>query len=105
MSTAYDIIIRPVMTEKTTALMESDDKVVFRVARNATKPQIRAAVEQLFGVKVRRVNTMIMPSKPKRVGFNWGRRSAFKKAVVTLAEGEHFDLFALEGDEEDNGLV
>ena len=105
MSNAYDIIIRPVMTEKTTGIMEDGNKVVFRVKRDATKPQIREAVEQLFGVKVRKVNTMIMPGHDKRFGRYIGRTSAFKKAVVTLREGEALDLFAMEGTGEDNGVV
>lgn len=105
MSNAYDIIIRPVMTEKTTGIMEDGNKVVFRVKRNATKPQIREAVEKLFGVKVRKVNTMIMPGHDKRTGRFIGRTSSFKKAVVTLREGEALDLFAMEATGEDNGVV
>lgn len=105
MSNAYDIIIRPVMTEKTTGIMEDGNKVVFRVKRDATKPQIKTAVEELFGVKVRKVNTMIMPGHDKRFGRYIGRTSAFKKAIVTLRDGEALDLFALEGTGEDNGVV
>lgn len=100
MSNAYDILIRPVVTEKTTSLMDVDNKIVFRVRRDATKTQIRDAVQKLFGVNVASVNTMVMPSKPKRIGRWTGRRSGFKKAVVTLREGEMLDLFALEGGEE-----
>jgi len=100
MSNAYDILIRPVVTEKTTSLMDEDNKIVFRVRREATKTQIRDAVQKLFGVQVASVNTMVMPSKPKRIGRWTGRRSGFKKAVVTLREGEMLDLFALEGGEE-----
>ena len=99
MSNAYDILIRPVLTEKTTSLMDSGDKIVFRVKRDATKTQIREAVKTLFGLRVKAVNTMVMPSKPKRVGRWNGRRSGFKKAVVTLYDGEALDLFALEGAE------
>ncbi len=97
MSNAYDILIRPVMTEKTTAMMEGGDKVVFRVKRDATKSQIKDAVQKLFGLTVKSVNTMTMPSKPKRVGRWTGRRGGFKKAVITLHDGEALDLFALEG--------
>ena len=97
MSNAYDILIRPVMTEKTTSLMESGDKIVFRVKREATKTQIKDAVSRLFGVTVKSVNTITMPSKPRRVGRWTGRRGGFKKAVVTLNDGEALDLFALEG--------
>lgn len=98
MSTVYDIIIRPVLTEKTTALME-DNQYVFRVKRDANKNQIREAVEHLFDVKVSSVNTAIIPGKPKRIGRHFGRKSAYKKAIVTLAEDEHLDLFAMEADE------
>jgi large subunit ribosomal protein L23 len=99
MSNAYDILIRPVLTEKTTAMMEAGDKVVFRVKRDATKSQIKDAVQRLFGLTVKSVNTMTMPSKPKRVGRWTGRRGGFKKAVITLHDGEALDLFALEGGE------
>jgi large subunit ribosomal protein L23 len=99
MSNAYDILIRPVLTEKTTAMMEAGDKVVFRVKRDATKSQIKDAVQRLFGLTVKSVNTIMMPSKPKRAGRWTGRRSGFKKAVVTLHDGEALDLFALEGAE------
>lgn len=98
MKNAYEIIIRPAMTEKTTGMAE-DDKYAFRVRRDATKNQIRSAVEALFGVDVIQVNTMNMPSKPKRVGMSRGRRSGWKKAIVTVAEDQAIDLFALEGDE------
>ena len=98
MSTAYEIIIRPVLTEKTTGLME-DNQYVFRVKRDANKFQIREAVEQLFDVSVASVNTAIIPGKPKRIGRHFGRKSAYKKAIVTLADGEHLDLFAMEADE------
>ncbi len=98
MSTAYEIIIRPVLTEKTTGLME-DNQYVFRVKRDANKHQIRTAVEQLFDVKVASVNTAIIAGKPKRVGRHFGRKSAYKKAFVTLADGEQLDLFAMEGEE------
>lgn len=97
MSNAYDILIRPVLTEKTSGMMDAGDKIVFRVKRDATKPQIKEAVKALFGLEVRSVNTMTMPSKPRRVGRWTGRRASFKKAVVTLHEGEALDLFALEG--------
>ena len=99
MSNAYDILIRPVLTEKTTGQMGSGDKIVFRVKRDATKTQIKDAVQRLFGLSVKSVNTITMPSKPKRVGRWVGRRSGFKKAVITLHDGEALDLFALEGGE------
>ena len=97
MSTPYDIIIRPVMTEKSTELLEVENKVTFRVMFEATKPQIKNAVEQLFDVKVDRVNTLIMPGKPKRVGRFFGRRKAWKKAIVQLHPEDSIELF--EGEE------
>lgn len=105
MTTPYHIILRPVMTEKSTELSEVANQVTFRVKTDATKPQIKSAVEQLFGVKVARVNTMIMPGKPKRLGMSMGRRGAWKKAIVQLAEGEMIDFYALEDSGEDHGVV
>ena len=99
MSNPHDILIRPVLTEKSTDLSETGSKLVFRVKRSATKTQIRHAIESLMGVKVASVNTMTMPSKPKRVGRYSGRRSGFKKAVITLRDGEVFDFFGLAEDE------
>ena len=104
MSDIYDIIIRPTLTEKST-LMSEDNKHVFQVKFDATKPQIRRAVEKLFGVDVVKVNTMIMPGKPKRVGFQRGRQNAWKKAVVTIGEDQMIDLFALEATDEEHGEV
>ncbi len=99
MSDIYDIIIRPALTEKSTQMAE-EDKHVFQVKFDATKPQIRRAVEKLFGVDVVKVNTMIVPGKPKRVGLQQGRSSAWKKAIVTVEEDQMIDLFALESTEE-----
>ncbi len=96
----YDIILRPVMTEKTAGIMEEGNKVVFRVRKEANKNQIRQAVEQLFGVEVVSVNTMRMPGRAKRYGRYVGRKNAFKKAVVTLTDESNLDLFALETEEE-----
>lgn len=91
----YQIIIRPVATEKTSDLSEHN-KIVFRVDRKASKHQIRQAIKAIFGVDVVKVNTMVMPSKPKRVGRYVGRRSGYKKAVITLAEGQEIDFYAME---------
>ncbi|MDR9388487.1 MAG: 50S ribosomal protein L23 [Balneolaceae bacterium] len=87
------VLIHPLVTEKTTRLAQEGQKVVFKVTKDATKPQIREAIESTYtGVKVGKVNTMIMPSKPKgrftRSGYVAGRTSPYKKAVVTLSEGE-----------------
>ncbi len=87
----YEIIRSPVVTEKATALSESG-QVVFRVAIDATKPQIKAAVEGLFGVKVLGVNTLVQKGKTKRFRGRPGRRSDVKKAFVRLAAGQQIDL-------------
>lgn len=87
----YDVIVAPVITEKSTVLSEQN-KVVFRVARTATKPEIKAAVETLFGVKVTAVNTMIRKGKTKRFRGTLGHQSDVKRAVVTLADGQTIDV-------------
>ena len=89
---ARDILIRPIVTEKSTALMEQG-KYTFRVPLAATKIQIRQAVEQIFKVKVQAVNTMRYEGKLKSMGRTQGRRSDWKKAVVTLKPGEAIELF------------
>lgn len=89
---ARDILIRPIVTEKSTALMEQG-KYTFRVPLAATKIQIRQAVEQIFKVKIQAVNTMRYEGKLKRMGRTQGRRSDWKKAVVTLKPGEAIELF------------
>jgi large subunit ribosomal protein L23 len=87
----YDVIVAPVITEKATLASESN-KVVFKVARNATKPQIKAAVEGLFDVKVEAVNTLLRKGKVKSFRGVRGQQSDVKKAVVTLAEGHKIDV-------------
>jgi large subunit ribosomal protein L23 len=87
----YDIIRSPVVTEKSTAASEQD-KVVFTVARSATKAQIKAAVEALFKVKVKGVNTLIRKGKTKRFRGIRGRQVDSKRAVVTLEEGQSIDV-------------
>lgn len=89
---ARDVLIRPIVTEKSTALMEQG-KYTFRVPLAATKIQIRQAVEQIFKVKVQAVNTMRYEGKLKRMGRTQGRRSDWKKAIVTLKPGEAIELF------------
>jgi len=96
--TIYEILGRPVVTEKTTTQREDENKIVFRVAKQANKIQIRQAIERLFDVKVLRVNTLVMPSKPKRLGRHLGRRSGYKKAIVTLAEGHSIEFYATEAE-------
>ena len=87
----YTIIRSPVITEKTTLLAEIG-QTAFRVAIDATKPQIKAAIEGLFGVKVLSVNTVLTKGKTKRFRGRPGRRSDVKKAYVRLAEGQSIDL-------------
>ena len=87
----YDTILAPVITEKATILSEQN-KVVFRVAKDATKDEIAAAVEALFKVNVTKVNTLVVKGKTKRFRGRPGRRSDVKKAVVTLAEGQSIDI-------------
>lgn len=87
----YDVILSPVITEKSTEASEND-QVVFRVKRSATKPEIRAAVEALFEVKVKAVNTLLRKGKVKRFRGVKGRQSDVKHAVVTLKEGESVDV-------------
>lgn len=82
-----DVIVRPIVTEKATYMME-DNKYVFEVVKTSTKPEIRAAIESLFDVKVVKVNTMNQPRKQRRVGQNVGYKPQYKKAIVTLAEGD-----------------
>jgi large subunit ribosomal protein L23 len=87
----YDIIISPVITEKATMASEAN-QVVFKVKRDATKPQIKAAVEQLFNVKVTGVNTLLRKGKTKAFRGVRGVQQDVKKAIVTLADGERIDV-------------
>ena len=87
----YDVIKKPVITEKSTAASEHG-QVIFEVAKTATKADIKAAVEALFGVKVTAVNTMVRKGKTKRFRGVKGRQSDRKRAVVTLAEGQSIDV-------------
>ncbi|MGE5501741.1 MAG: 50S ribosomal protein L23 [Ignavibacteriales bacterium] len=87
----YDVILAPVITEKATLLSEQN-KVVFRVAQDSTKDEIAAAIEELFKVKVTKVNTLNVKGKTKRFRGRPGRRSDVKKAIVTLAEGQSIDI-------------
>jgi large subunit ribosomal protein L23 len=87
----YDVILAPVITEKAT-LASEHNQVIFKVARNATKPQIKEAIERLFDVKVKSVNTLVRKGKFKMSRGRAGRQSDVKKAIVTLAEGERIDV-------------
>lgn len=83
--TPQEIIIQPLVTERSMDGMEQK-KYSFKVAKKATKSEVKKAIEKLFDVQVKKVNTMIMPGKTKRVGVHTGRTSDWKKAVVTLTE-------------------
>jgi large subunit ribosomal protein L23 len=89
----YDVVLTPHITEKSTLLSEHN-AVVFKVANDATKPEIKAAVEALFNVKVTGVNTMLVKGKTKRWKGAPYKRSDAKKAIVTLAEGQQIDITA-----------
>jgi large subunit ribosomal protein L23 len=87
----YDVLLSPIITEKATAASEHN-KVVFKVARDATKPQIKEAVEKLFDVKVKQVNTLIRKGKFKVFKGRIGEQQASKRAIVTLEEGHRIDV-------------
>jgi large subunit ribosomal protein L23 len=87
----YDIVLAPHITEKTTMLSENN-AVVFKVAPNASKPEIKAAIEALFNVKVTNVNTIVSKGKSKRWKGQPYQRSDMKKAIVTLADGQSIDV-------------
>lgn len=92
MLTPYDILIRPLITEKNTNLMELN-KYTFEVHREATKPQIKHAVETIFNVRVTKVHTMNVRGKLRRRGRSMGYTRDWKKAIVTLAEGDRIEIF------------
>ena len=91
---AYDTILRPIITEKATMANENG-QVTFAVTIDATKPEIKAAVEILFNVKVKAVNTIIQKGKAKTFRGRPGRRNDMKKAMVTLVEGQNIDLMGV----------
>lgn len=88
----YDVLRRPVVTEKNTGLMDQN-KYVFEADRRANKAQIKEAVEKAFNVTVTSVNVVTVPSKPKGFGRLRGRRPAWKKAIVTLKPGDKIEVF------------
>lgn len=89
----YDIIKRPLITEKTTAQKESHNQVSFEVDRTANRVEIRRAVERIFNVKISRIQTLQVKGKKKRRGRIMGKRKDWKKAIVTLMPGERIDFF------------
>lgn len=88
-----DLLIRPLLTEKGTKIQEHTNQYFFEVRKDANKIEIKKAVEKLFNVKVEAVNTLRMPGKWKRLGRSMGRSNGWKKAIVTLREGEVIELF------------
>ena len=93
MSKARDIIIRPMITEKSMALQDQNNCVTFMVAKGANKTEIRQAVEEIFNVKVEKVNVVNTPTKQKRMGRYVGTVGGYRKAIVKLAEGNTIQLF------------
>lgn len=93
MRAPQQVVLRPLVTEKATTLKDERNQVTFQVAMDATKVEVRRAVEALFRVKVTAVRTQVVPGKRKRLGRFVGRRPSWKKAVVTLAPGSKLDLF------------
>lgn len=88
-----DIIIRPIITEKTMKMMDSDNKITFEVAKGTNKTQVRQAIETIFDVRVEQVNILNCRPKKKRVGKYVGQTSAIRKAIVKLPEGQDIKLF------------
>jgi large subunit ribosomal protein L23 len=87
----FDVVVRPIITEKST-LVGEHNQLVFEVAKTASKPEIKAAIEALFGVKVTAVNTLVQKGKTKRWKGRPYKRSDAKKAIVTLADGQSIDV-------------
>jgi large subunit ribosomal protein L23 len=93
MPTLHRTIVRPLITEKSSAAYQARGEYTFEVHVDASKPQIRSAIEQLFGVKVTGVWTSNQRGKEKRMGKTVGRRPSWKKAIVTLREGDTIEIF------------
>lgn len=91
-----EILIRPLLTEKGTTLEDAYNQILFQVALDANKIDVRRAVEKIYDVRVKAVQTQVMKGKLKRLGRNIGRRPKWKKAIVTLVEGSSIDFFAPE---------
>lgn len=93
MRNVYDVIVRPVLTEKSTELLDRQNAYTFVVANNANKIEIAYAIEKQFGVKVESVRTMRYAGKERRMGRHAGRRPSWKKAIVTLQAGDAIEIF------------
>jgi large subunit ribosomal protein L23 len=90
----HDVIVRPLINEKAQQLKDTHNQYVFQVALTATKDDVKASVQKFFNVKVKDVRTLTNHGKKRRVGQTIGRRSNWKKAIVTLADGQSIDFFA-----------
>ena len=86
------IILRPILTEKTYGLIENENRYTFEALKTATKPQIAQAIEEIFGVTVLKVNTMNVTGKPRRVRFQMGKTRDWKKAIVSLKAGDSIEI-------------
>lgn len=95
MKTAHDVILAPVVSEKSYDLIESNNAYTFEVDPRSNKEEIRDAIQTVFDVTVLRVNTMNRKGKRKRYGYKFGKRKDVKRAVVTLAAGDSIDLFGV----------
>jgi large subunit ribosomal protein L23 len=93
MPTKYEVVVRPIVTEKSSAAFQERGEYTFQVHPDASKPQIRVAIESLFGVKVTAVWTSNMQGKEKRMGQTVGRRPSWKKAIVKLRDGDSIAIF------------
>lgn len=87
-----DIIVKPIITEKTIAMQDQDNKVTFEVRKGANKVEIRQAIEEIFDVKVEKVNIVNTKPKPKRMGEHQGKTRSIRKAIIKLAEGSNIDI-------------
>ena len=93
MKDARDIIIAPLISEKSMGMIEENNTYTFKVDKRANKIEIRNAIEEIFNVDVLKVNTMNMLGKKRRLGYNQGKRPDWKKAIVKLAEGDRIEIF------------
>lgn len=87
-----DIIRKPIITEKTIAMQDQDNKVTFEVAKDANKVEIKQAIEEIFSVKVKQINIVNVLPRTKRMGKHEGKTRHVKKAIIKLAEGSHIDI-------------
>ena len=92
----HEVLVKPIVTERATDLTEKYNQFAFKVNPTANKPQIRDAIESMYGVKVTNIRTMVVPGKLRRRGMSIGKQSNWKKAIVTLKEGDVIDFYAAE---------